>query len=137
MPRTKASKTLKRERKALESAAYHEAGHAVLAYTCGLRIGQVHIHRDDTIDPERPETLARISRGMTEYFHLADVRLWDPRNRSSAESEIMIRIAGAIAEGIYHKRHSWKRLSATDLEPILELTNFHCGGLVVSLVRRQ
>jgi ATP-dependent Zn protease len=108
------------------SLAFHEAGHAVMAWVLGRNVIRV------TITPQ-------VEEGERGYFllegHAVHVsrsnRLWrsdDPLERDRAEKEAMIVIAGPLAEGL----HTGKPVRAIgdDKERIKTLTKNHHGGWI-------
>lgn len=137
MARPKGPVTLAREERERRAGAYHEAGHAVVGVVVGRKIETVHIRENREYDPARPETLEWISGGQTTYKrHPANVNLFssNPRNREWAEKVIMTSLAGALAQGKFYQRHSWRRLSETDRLPVEQLGSVHAGGMEVMML---
>jgi Peptidase family M41 len=78
-----------RRKRASRSIAIHEAGHAVMAYLCGRRLGTISV-------VPHGEILGQLDyRGFTGFPAHA---LADARARRKLESEIMIALAGVAAE---------------------------------------
>jgi len=78
-----------RSRKSTQRIAIHEAGHAVMAYLCGRRVGEV------TAVPHG-EILGHVEyRGFASFPARS---LDDARARRKLETEIMIALAGLAAE---------------------------------------
>ena len=90
-----------RKSKALEATAYHEAGHAVMAWFLNVRVDKV------SISPERDSlghcSHEKIVRGRNP--ELDD----SPRSRDQKEKEILVALAGGIAQRLFNRR-SWRRL---------------------------
>jgi hypothetical protein len=72
--------------------AIHEAGHAVMAFLCGRRLGSASTIRHG-------EILGQLEYGGMTVF--PDHPLDDARARRKLEAEIMIALAGIIAEDLH------------------------------------
>lgn len=122
--KSRAKAKAERERRRLLSAAFHEAGHSVIAWVNDCRVHNVHIRYDDTIDPERPHTLEMISEGQTSISQRLN------HFRENEEAMIMILMAGSLAQTEHDNgRPTLRRMSLTDMEPIEQLVERNSGVL--------
>jgi hypothetical protein len=114
----------------IESTAYHEAGHAVMAYLQDVEFEYVTVEPNDTLEGHVRFNLdANLSReykvfciynpgcfSPAGYGNSLDVTV-DPRIRFFAESQMLICAAGPAAELIYQKENvfKWKGSGLRDL----------------------
>jgi hypothetical protein len=91
--------TLRTRPSELECIAYHEAGHAVVAVALGRAVNRVSI-----IPDEERDTLGHCANRKMPFFH-PDYD-YDRKTRALAEREILIYIAGGIAEARVRGRHN-------------------------------
>lgn len=101
----------------LQRIAYHEAGHAVAAYLLRRRFDWISIQSDEHflgyVTFTAIESLGANGRGGR-------------RARALAEREIMIDLAGNIAERIFTGRHDWMR-ATVDIRNINEVALRFCA----------
>jgi len=100
-----------RRKRSSQRIAIHEAGHAVMAYLCGRRIGAMSAVRHGEILGELEY------RGFTSFPARP---LDDARARRKLETEIMIALAGLAAEYL-HRGPVDRRGAATDLQRALSI----------------
>ena len=98
---------------ALQATAFHEAGHAVAAWSCGLPVHRVSI---------RPEGDAK---GIVSHSNpLARIRLdidGSDRARMRAEAAILVCLAGPAAQRRFNVRSYRKQHAASDFDMAAEL----------------
>ena len=86
----------KRSKQQLEATAYHEAGHAVLAYHYGYKIKSVTIKRGE-------DSLGKmVADGLLKGLR-PDIEI-TPYGRDKMEKHIRVSMAGIIAQKLYNKR---------------------------------
>lgn len=114
----------KRRKKAteLERHAYHEAGHAVMAYILRRRFHSV------TIDPEK---LDENTGGLVQLVHSR--KLSETVNFGSyggdrvlVENQIKITLGGEVACGLFVGRQNWE-IAENDIQACLSLAGSQCG----------
>jgi hypothetical protein len=94
-----------RERKRLQSTAYHEAGHAVIAMHLGKAVRRVSI-----VPEEEEGNLGHVLHFKNRSFRPDIFDLSDARTRRLAEREILVTLAGRAAE----MRHTGRPKSSGD-----------------------
>jgi hypothetical protein len=107
-----------RQRRALEAVAYHEAGHAVVALE--LRRG----FRYATIVPETT-SLGHLKPTKTPASFRPDINT-DRRTSARIEREVLIGLAGLVAEGIHRGRRNHGGASS-DCRQVSNLASYHYG----------
>jgi ATP-dependent Zn protease len=106
----------------LERHAYHEAGHAVMAYILKRRFHFI------TIDPEK---LDKNTGGLVQLAHSQKLQKslngggFDD-NRPILEKQIKITLAAEVACGLLVGRIDWK-IAEKDIQDCLSLTGSLCG----------
>lgn len=90
-----------RERKRLEAIAYHEAGHAVAAFTQGVRFARVSIVPD-----ESAETLGYVLHTAHRWITEDETYTPSPVIRARIEARIIVVLAGQNAEFRFTGRHN-------------------------------
>jgi len=86
----------KRSKKQFEATAYHEAGHAVLAYRYDIKIESVTIKRDE-------DSFGRMAGdGLLKKIR-PDIEI-TPGGRDKMEKHIRVSMAGVIAQRMYNPR---------------------------------
>jgi Peptidase M50B-like len=92
--------------------AYHEAGHAIVAWSFGLQVGTIHVQADDASGD------ALI--GPTDHLTLVE--------------QIAVCAAGYTAENVFDHRHPNRLAAACDQTRIRKLAGaFNGGGKKASL----
>src|SRR5262249_1918570 len=86
---------------ALECMAYHEAGHVVMAFVCRLGVLRACAVPDDHVGARGDMALRKMHRS------LQPDSVNDARAHDRIEREIMVRLAGAVAEAKARGRHNW------------------------------
>ncbi len=111
-----------RQKRKLQSTAYHEAGHAVVAFLLRRRI-----IRKVTIVPEG-DTLGHICRSVDKGFNPE----WDTglEAERKLKKEIMICFAGDVAESILRKRAPRVEKSSSDTGSVVDLALYLLGDPV-------
>jgi ATP-dependent Zn protease len=105
----------------LERTAYHEAGHAVMAYLLKRKFHFI------TIDPKR---LDGNTGGLVQLVHAPklskNLNCGGPNNRALTEKQIKILLSGEVAYGLFAGRKNWER-SSDDVQACLGLADSQCG----------
>jgi hypothetical protein len=73
----------------IESSAYHEAGHVLVADQVGWDVGSVEVYEERIIDEDGSSTTG----GMSTY--------WPPKDEEDEEDPILISLAGPVAEAMH------------------------------------
>jgi hypothetical protein len=93
----------------LADVLVHEAGHAVVAWELGVRIGAIHVH-------------ARIREGRMTFASDVGLGRFPARSdalRLAVEREMIVFHAGLVAQRRFHYEGAWGLVPRTDYEGIL------------------
>ena len=105
----------------LERTAYHEAGHAVMAYILQQKF------RFITIDPEKlDENTGGLVKLEHSRKHLETIKFGGLHDRALIEKQIKVTLGGEVACGLFVGRKSWE-LSEDDAQACLSLADSQCG----------
>jgi hypothetical protein len=105
----------------LERNAYHEAGHAVMAYILQRRFHFI------TIDPDKLDENTGGLFQLSYSSKLSDnIKFGISDSRALIEKQIKITLAGAVACGLFVGREKWK-LSEDDGTTCFRLADTQCG----------
>jgi hypothetical protein len=111
---------MKRTKKQLKATAYHEAGHAVFAWYKGIKIKKV------TIIPEADSVghvhHAKVIRGRSSELDNS------PRHRQRMEIQIMISLAGPLAQRIWNPRTYRTYQCRSDHQTAVDVAMTYCGS---------
>ena len=107
-----------RQRRTLEATAYHEAGHAVVALDLRRAVRYL------TIVPEGG-SLGHVANAKPPASFQPDLNS-DRKTGAWIEREVMIGLAGLVAEGIFRGRHNHIGASS-DLHKVSLLASYHYG----------
>lgn len=103
---------MNKRQKQLAATAYHEAGHAIMAWYLNRKIKSVSILKNE-------DSLGRTNyKGWKAKIDTNEVS--EERARPYIEKAILVGLAGEVAEHIYTGRHNW-RGSSGDYDAALRL----------------
>jgi ATP-dependent Zn protease len=108
--------------KALQSTAYHEAAHAVVARCCGIAVYSI------SIIPDHEENSAGhvATQNLMHNKHL-DVET-EPKNRMRMERMVIQILAGSIAEEMFNPEDFNHDNSESDYRGAVTLIEYFCGS---------
>jgi ATP-dependent Zn protease len=107
-----------RRRLPIRLTAYHEGGHAVVAYILHRRFGSISIVPEEDVE-------GRITLGKAKYIEPD----WDTSRRCVIELEkrAMVLCAGVVAERLFTGRRHWKG-SENDITKAVDYLAYQCGN---------
>jgi hypothetical protein len=111
---------MKRTDKQLKTTAYHEAGHAVFAWYKGIKIKRVTIIPD--ADSAGHVHHAKVIKGRSPELDNS------ARNRVRMENQIMISLAGLIAQRIWNPRTCRTYQCRSDHQTAVDVAMTYCGS---------
>jgi hypothetical protein len=109
---------------AVERAAYHEAGHAVMAYLSRRRFCYVTIDQNELDEVTRG--FVRVSRLKSSWNDICCSG--GSQARATIEREIKITIAGEAAEALLAGRNNWVG-AKQDIEKCYDFCGSQCGSM--------